>query len=282
LANFWEEPLSLMLGANQGIDFVRMVAEGWVILVNLFPSTYLSMTESRLLGVLITSQLVQAVDILRNSGWKGIYYLYMDEAGRYATPQIEQLLTYKRKSGLRLMLAHHYFDQFENKQVMHSIKQGARIKVMFNTPSYNDRLEMVKDLGYGGDIPPLLASYANQDLPKQYAIVKKNKDTPVRIRVSDTPDIVFDVKPYLDQLFQSPWYLTKDQIYSQINARKLSLNFRGSEPREAPNHKTTRKAPLSRRVPREPKESLQPPRQESGQTSERKAINLQRLRTRKG
>lgn len=219
LDNFWEEPLSLMLGADGGIDFVRMVAEGWVVLVNLFPSTYLSMTESRLLGVLVISQLVQAIDILRNNQWKGKFYVYMDEAGRYATPQIEQLLTYKRKSGMILTLAHHYFDQFDNKQVMKAIKQGARIKVMFNTPSYEDRLEMVKDLGYGGDIPPLLASYTNQDLPRQHAIIKKNKDTPVRIKVPDTPDVQIEkevFEQYLEDLLKAPWYLSRNQIQDQI------------------------------------------------------------------
>ncbi len=60
---------------------------------------------------------------------------------------------------------------------MNAIKQGARIKIMFNTPSPDDRLEMVRDLGYGGDIPPMLASYANSDLPRQYAIVKKKQRT---------------------------------------------------------------------------------------------------------
>jgi hypothetical protein len=148
----------------------------------------------------------------------------MDEAARFATPQIDQVLSYKRKSGLRLMLAHHYFAQFDNKQVMNSIKQNARVKVMFNTPSYDDRLEMIKDLGYGGDIPPLLAAYANQDIPKQYAIVKKNKETPVRIRVPNVPDVQQDIKPYVTSLLNQPWYLTRKQIQSQINARKLQTN----------------------------------------------------------
>jgi hypothetical protein len=277
LDNFWQEPLSLMLGADQGIDFVRMVAEGWVILVNLFPSTYLTMSESRLLGVMVISQIVQAVDILRNAGWKGVYYLYMDEAGRYATPQIEQVLTYKRKSGLRLMLAHHYFDQFDNKQVMQAIKQGARIKVMFNTPSYNDRLEMVKDLGYGGDIPPLLASYANQDLPKQYAIVKKNKEAPVRIKVPDTPDIDLEkaeLDKYLKEMFKAPWYLTKKEIYDQINARQLQKNPPCPQSGKAPNHQTTGKTAVPGGVPGEAPDGVRPTGKKPSDPKERKPIKI--------
>jgi hypothetical protein len=221
---FWQEPLSLMLGANTGIDFVKMVRDKWIILVNLHSSRTFSEMESSLLGILVVSQIVQAVDTLRDNHWKGVYYLYMDEAGRYASPQIEPLLTYKRKTGLRLMLAHHYFGQFDNKKsVLQAIKQGARIKVMFNTPSPDDRLEMVRDLGYGGDIPPMLASYANQDLPKQYAIVKKNKETPVRIKVPNVPDITEisnqQLEDYIKSLEDQPWYFSEQEIKDQIDAR---------------------------------------------------------------
>ena len=50
-------------------------------------------------------------------------------------------------------------------------------------------VEMSKALGYGNNIPPMMASYANQNLPKQYAIIKKGKEEPVRVRIPDVPDI---------------------------------------------------------------------------------------------
>ncbi len=152
-----------------------MISEGWTVLVNLFPGKFINQEEARLIGVMVISQIIQAADTLFEVDPRGVkkrdFYLYMDEAARFATSQIDTVLSYKRKVGIHLILAHHYFNQFENRKVLNSIKQGARIKVMFNTPSYDDRLEMIKDLGYGGDIPPLLASYANQNLPKQYAII---------------------------------------------------------------------------------------------------------------
>jgi len=245
LDSFWEEPLSLMFGADEGIDFVEMIADGWVILVNLFPSTNLTVTESRLLGVLIISQIIQAIDILKDNGWKGVYYLYMDEAGRFATPQIDSLLSYKRKSGLRLIIAHHYFRQFEDVKVLDAIKQHAKIKLMFNTPSADDRLEMMKALGYGKDIPPLMASYANQDLPKQYAIVKKNKEAPVKIRIPDTPDIKIDTEDYLVQILENPIYKSKEEINKQIDARKLSKNPKRPASGKAHDRKATSKATVS-------------------------------------
>lgn len=95
-----------------------------------------------------------------------LYYLYVDEAGRYANRNLADLLAHKRKSGLRVTLAHQSFSQFDDKYVLEGIKQYTDIKIMFNTPSYNDRMEMIKALGYGGDIPHEAATFANQNLPK--------------------------------------------------------------------------------------------------------------------
>ena len=260
---FWQEPLSLMLGANTGIDFIKMIRDKWIILVNLHSSSSFSEMESSLLGILIVSQIIQAVDTLRENHWKGVYYLYMDEAGRYASPQIEPLLTYKRKTGLRLMLAHHYFAQFENKKaVLNSIKQGARIKVMFNTPSPDDRLEMVRDLGYGGDIPPILASYANSDLPKQYAIVKKNKESPIRIKVPNVPDVTEisdnQLTEYIQSLEQQPWYFSEQEIKDQINARSIRTNIKSSQLGKVDESETVSSPPVSRPIQRELEKAIRP------------------------
>lgn len=251
---FWEVPLSLMLGASEGIDFVKMISEGWTVLVNLFPGKFINQEEARLIGVLVISQIIQAADILFEAHPRGVkkrdFYLYMDEAARFATPQIDTVLSYKRKVGIHLILAHHYFNQFENRKVLNSIKQGARIKVMFNTPSYDDRLEMIKDLGYGGDIPPLLASYANQNLPKQYAIIKKNKESPVRIRIPDVPPVTVSdeqFETYLQEILSHKWYLTKEQVTEQIsrrisypNDRTIQKNTPGVKSRKTPDRKTDR------------------------------------------
>lgn len=244
LDSFWQEPLSLMLGADTGIDFLEMVRDGWVILVNLFPGTDITPNESRLLGVLIISQIIQAVDTLRANRWKGIYYLYLDEAGRFATPQVDNLLSYKRKSGLRLVIAHHYFNQFEDRRVLDSIKQNAKVKIMFNTPSHEDRLEMMKALGYGKDIPPMMAAYANQDLPKQYAIVKKGKEPPVRIRIPDVKDVDFNCDEYLEQILKNPIYKPVEQIKKEIDARKLSKNPQRPASRKAHDGQAAGKAPV--------------------------------------
>src|SRR5207237_3679306 len=98
----------------------------------------------------------------------------------------------------------------------------AKSKVMFNTPNPADRLEMVKALGYGGDISPLLAQYANQDLPKQYAIIKKGKEPPVRIRIPDVKDIDLDrkvEKAYIEKCLSNEWNHSPKEIRAQMESR---------------------------------------------------------------
>lgn len=236
----WQEPLASILGNTEGINFMRAVGDGWVILVNLSPY-HLTEDEAELLGIIVISQIIQAVDSLANRNWKGVFYLYIDEVGRFATPQIETLLSYKRKSGLRLYLAHHHFDQFENRRkVLSSIENNARIKLMFNTPNFEDRMRMIKALGYGGDIPHALAAYANQDLPKQSAVLKKNKEAPVRIRIPDVEDVPEAPRAYIEEILSQPFY--KD-------VRTIPENTRSSKRGEMDESEATGSSAVSEGIP---------------------------------
>jgi len=222
LEPFFDSSLDLMYGADKGIDFAKMITEGWVILVNLYSGLGFEPIHTRLLGTTIINELIFALDRLRNRGWKGVYYLYIDEAGRYANRNLADLLAYKRKSGLRVTVAHQYFGQFEDKSVLDAVKNLTKIKVMFNTPNHSDRLEMVKALGYGGDIPFLEANYVNADLPKQYAIIKKGKQPPRRFRVADVPPIKLDPKAeqdYINQILLNEWNFHPEQVREQMERR---------------------------------------------------------------
>lgn len=253
---FWKEPLSLMLAANTGIDFQKMIREGWVILVNLCPGGNFNLIDSQLLGVLIISQLLQAADRLTEGGWKGRYYLYVDEAGRFATPQIDDILAHRRHIGLSLILAHQFYEQFEDKRVLESISQNTGVKVMFNVREPVDRLKMMKSLNYGGEITPEMASFANSDLPKQYAILKKNKQTPIRVRTPDVSIPEIDLDNYIESLLHQPWYLSASEIKQQTNARittPIRKNPKRPPARKAPN----RKAAIAPPVPAgEPKDGV--------------------------
>jgi hypothetical protein len=249
---FFDSTLDLMYGAYKGVNFAKMITEGWVILVNLHSGLGFEPIHTRLLGTSVINEIIFALDRLRSRGWKGVYYLYIDEAGEYANRNLAHLLAYKRKSGLRVTIAHQFFAQFEDKTVLNAVKQLCKTKVMFNTPDHTDRLEMVKALGYGGDIPPLMASYANSNLPKQYAVVALSKQSPVRVKIPDVPDIKIDsalYKTYLNQCLSNEWNYTPKQIYDQFESRfPQHKDTQRPEPGKAPNRPPVSPPLVSKRV----------------------------------
>lgn len=221
---FFDSTLDLMFAAVPGVDFPRMITDGWLILVNLYSGMGFGTMHSRLLGTLLINELIFTLDRLNSKGWKGVYYLYIDEAGRYANRNLADLLAYKRKSGMRVSVAHQYFKQFEDAFVLDAVKNLCKNKVMFNTPNPTDRLEMVKLLGYGGAIPRLEAEYVNKDIPKQYAVIKKGKTEPLRIRIPDvkTPDPK-GFKDYTASLLNNEWNYSPAQVQAQIDRRLNDL-----------------------------------------------------------
>ncbi|HXQ38412.1 MAG TPA: hypothetical protein VN843_30710, partial [Anaerolineales bacterium] len=199
----------------------------------------------------IINEIIFALDRLKSRGWKGVYYLYVDECGRYANRNLADLLAYKRKSGLRVTLAHQYFKQFEDTVVLDAVKNLCKIKVMFNTPNHADRLEMVKALGYGGDIPPLMASYANSDLPKQYAIIKSAKQAPIRVKIPDVPDAKINEKEFINRCLTNQWNFgpaeIRQQMEQRFNDRPPRVHPSPPKERTAPNRKADSSPPKTKR-----------------------------------
>ena len=120
--------------------------------------------------------------------------------------------------------------------------------------SYKDRLEMVEDLGYGGDIHPTLAAYANQNIPKRTMIIKKDKETPVRIKVPEVQDITRSELPderldeYVREILSQPFYKTKQEIYEEINARSIRANIKSTESGKMDESKADRPTSLSKPI----------------------------------
>lgn len=218
---FWNSKLSLMLGADTGVDFVKMITEGWVILVNLDAEGGVDPIHTRLIGTTVINELLDAMTRLRQKGYSIPYYLYVDEAGQYVNDKLIRMLEYKRKSGFRITIAHQGFWQFP-KDKADAVKQLCKNKVMFNTPGPADRLEMMKSFGYGGEITPTMAQYANKDLPKQYAIVKIGKTPPQRIKIQDVPDVKIPLKEQEEfrlKLLTNPWNKDAKEIREQFESR---------------------------------------------------------------
>ena len=251
LEPFFNSRLDMMFSVP-GVDFAKMIAEGWVILVNLFPGKGFTPVHARLLGTTIINEIIYALDRLHDHGWAGVYYLYVDEAGRYANRNLADLLSHAGKTGLRVTLAHQYFSQFEDKYILDAVKNQTKTKIMFNMPNPADRLEMIKLLGYGGDIPHEMAAFANQNLPRQQAVIKIRKDSPKRIRVPDVEkiDVKFDVNDYL----HNEWNYSVSEVLKIINSRfstvikpdesttKTTTDTKTAKPRTTPNRRPVGKA----------------------------------------
>lgn len=158
LQPFLDPTMEAMLGSKQGMSFAKLISEGYLVLVNLDPEGVFGQEHQRLLGTIIINEITYAISRLRNAGWKGVYYLYIDEAGDYATSKLSYILDKKRKSGLRLTLSHQRFDQFSDKDVSSAVYGGTKIKVLFNTASREDRDRMLRMM-YGGDLEDRAVSY---------------------------------------------------------------------------------------------------------------------------
>lgn len=222
---FQDPTLRLMIGSTKpGISFTKLISEGWLILVNLDPQSVwgTEQIQQRLIGTLLINEIVYAIHRLTESGWKGVYYLYIDEVGDYATSKIAYILDKKRKTGLRFTIAHQRFDQVEDRNVLSSVRGSAKTKALFYTPNKTDRDIMMKDMGYGGDIPDRQVSYVLGELQKQHAALRIGKRPPLITRLKDVPDTQISpaaLRAFKEKLYSYDFFRTPLQINTEINDR---------------------------------------------------------------
>jgi hypothetical protein len=242
-----------MFGHTTGIDFYKMISEGWVILVNLYSGMGFETIHTRLLGTTVINELMFALDKLNRRGWRGKYYLYIDEAGRYANRRLADLLIYKRKAGLRVTLACQYLNQFEDKYVLDAVLNNCKLKVGFLILNREDRDKFVR-LCYGGDLVDRDVSYVLSGLKKQYAVFKKPRIAPVIAKIPhvDTVEVPKeDLNNYIRFLYSNPWNFSPKEILNSINDRflkpagKTAADTQAPRPGAAPHRKTGGKSRVS-------------------------------------
>ena len=237
---FRDEGLRLMLAHRKGVDFAKLIADRWVILVNV---SEMDILPARLLASIVINEVVFGLKRLRNNGWQGHEYLYIDEAARYATSQITDILTYKRKLGLRLVLSHQFMGQFSDKELADAVRVNTKTKIAFYIADNQERMQAVKMM-YGGDLEDRQVSYTLSQQQKQNAVVKLNKDAPRVIKVHDTP--VYKVsKEYLEAIYANPWYYTHDQINQdqdeRFNGQNSVQSQRAAQSHDRANSQTGRR-----------------------------------------
>lgn len=252
IIRFYRGTLGLMFSAEKGIDFMKLVAEDWIILVNLDTGSGFDAMDARLLGTYIINAVITAKERLNRrvkdpKKFKP-YYLYVDEAAEFANRKMARILSLKQKTGLRMTLAHQYKAQFEDKYVWDAVMANCKLTAMFNVTMREDRDALSKQF-YGGDIDPKDASDANADLPKQYAVIKPLKGSPVRVRIPDVEEPLVteeELKEYtLNLLSDQPWYQDADELKKKLEYETprppradLKTPRPGTQTNSSPNRQT--------------------------------------------
>lgn len=215
--------IEMMFGSNDTpMDFEQMVKEKYFIAVVADEEGIFAKEHQRLMCTLIINEITYAVSRLRNYGWQGVYHLFIDEAGDYATGKLAYILDKKAKSGIRLCLSHQRFDQFADRDVSSSVYANCKIKVLFNTASRDDRDKMIRMM-YGGELTDREVSYNLMSTRKQECVIKIGKKPPVSMRVPDVPDVEIKTEVLEDfkrQLYNSyPFYRSVKSIRDEIDNR---------------------------------------------------------------
>jgi hypothetical protein len=135
--------VSLMLSQPESlIDFRRVMDEGKILLVNL---ANIGSEVREILGCFMLSQFhLTALSRSDTSpANRRQFHIYADEAHRFITEALEDLIVETRKFGVSLTLAHHYLRQFAAKQV--DALSSVATTIIMNVDS-NDARHLTKDL----------------------------------------------------------------------------------------------------------------------------------------
>ncbi|MFC1895235.1 type IV secretory system conjugative DNA transfer family protein [Thermodesulfobacteriota bacterium] len=111
------ETVALMLSQPESlIDFRQIMDDGKILLVNL---STIGSEVREILGCFMLS-LFHLTALSRSDlppDKRKQFHIYVDEAHRFITDAMEDLIAETRKFGVSVTLAHHYFSQFGNKKI---------------------------------------------------------------------------------------------------------------------------------------------------------------------
>ena len=154
LFEVWKAPpIRNIIGQNKrNINFLKLMNEGWIVLVNLNGARRLSDDNARMIGALLVNDLFLAARCRdETTGKQHPFHVYIDECAEYINEDV-QILTEGRKFGLHLTLAHQDLAQLreEGDRVYSAVMGAARTKVVFSV-QHPDDAEVVADLIFNGE-----------------------------------------------------------------------------------------------------------------------------------
>lgn len=221
---FFEPPACYVFGSTkQPINFEEIIRKKTTVLVCLDTKRAGGEDLQRLLGTAIVNGLVDAMSFLTgDTSWKGRHYLYIDEAGLFATRALTRIMSYQGKSGLWATVAHHYSDQFDDPKILKGITNNTHIKVLFYTGDSAESAAMLKNMYYG-DLRKQ-AEDAAALLKKQQAMIRIGKDAAQIFTVGDVPEVQSvtdnDIKAFKEEIYQTnPCYRNPAQVEGETTKR---------------------------------------------------------------
>lgn len=155
IARFYEnEFVRNMVGQTEGtLDLYECMQHGDVVLVNLGLSDTFSLDKSRMLGtVLLNDVYNKSFRRTEESGRERPFYVYVDEAHRFLSPDIRDTLFELRKFGTHLILAFQDLGQLDDAGggIKSGVLQGAQTKIVFGGAGIHAR--ELAELIYRGEI----------------------------------------------------------------------------------------------------------------------------------
>jgi hypothetical protein len=212
--------MRLIFGHRKGINFEKLIADGWVILVNASTGEGLGQLQARLLATVIINQIIFTIERLRRHGFDKPYYIYLDEAQRYATDKLVEVLDTKRNIDLRLVLSNHFPKQFKER-LRGSVKGNTKTKIAFYVENHDERLDVANEL-YGGKLNIKEVEYALRQQRKRQAVMKIGKQGSIIAKTHDLPDAAPNSK-FIDGLLSTNNYATVDEVLADYEARYTIL-----------------------------------------------------------
>jgi hypothetical protein len=205
------------------LDFPGIVRSKTCVLVNLDMRGVGGDDLRRLLGTFIINGIVDAISYLsKRTTWVGRHYLYMDEGGLFVTRALTGIMAHQGKSGLWATIAHQYFKQFEDENIVHGVTNNCHIKSLFFVGNPYDRDQMVKSMYFGEMAKQALDAAAN--LKKQQMMIRVGKEPARIITVTDTPDVA-GITPdqlgkFKEQIYKAnPFYRDPKAVEEEIQHR---------------------------------------------------------------
>jgi hypothetical protein len=228
--------LSMIFGHRKGVNFDKLISDGWVILVNASTGSGLGTLQSRLLATVLINQIIATIERLRYGGFNKPYYLYLDEAEQYATDKLIEVLDTKRNIKLRMILSNHYPSQF-TPAIMKAVKSQTKTQIAFYVQDSNERRDVAGQF-YGGNLKPDDVEYALRQQQKRQAVMKLGKAGAVIAKTHEVPDIKPN-KEFLKDLLSHKNYATIDEIFNDYDDRFSNIQSRQKKDTGVSERRTT-------------------------------------------